>query len=100
MELSVLETEFIDVPVENIEPSKGNLTRDIDPSTIPYTYGKPYQTDEWYPGNFVFMREPYIMRSLRGQTVVLQPIQYNPIQRILRIYTPVSYTHLTLPTKA
>ncbi|MEC9050439.1 MAG: C25 family peptidase propeptide domain-containing protein, partial [Candidatus Neomarinimicrobiota bacterium] len=43
MELSVLETEFIDVPMENIEPSKGNLTRDIDPSTIPYTYGKPYQ---------------------------------------------------------
>ena len=94
MELSVLETEFIDVPVENIEPSKGNLTRDIDPSTIPYTYGKPYQTDEWYPGNFVFMREPYIMRSLRGQTVVLQPIQYNPIQRILRIYTHIKISIL------
>ena len=94
MELSVLETEFIDVPVENIEPSKGNLTRDIDPSTIPYTYGKPYQTDEWYPGNFVFMREPYIMRSLRGQTVVLQPIQYNPIQRILRIYTHIKVSIL------
>ena len=94
MELSVLETEFIDVPVENIEPSKGNLTRDIDPSTIPYTYGKPYQTDEWYPSNFVFMREPYIMRSLRGQTVVLQPIQYNPIQRILRIYTHIKVSIL------
>ena len=94
MELSVLETEFIDVPVENIEPSKGNLTRDIDPSTIPYTYGKPYQTDEWYPSNFVFMREPYIMRSLRGQTVVLQPIQYNPIQRILRIYTHIKISIL------
>ena len=94
MELSVLETEFIDVPVENIEPSKGNLTRDIDPSTIPYTYGKPYQTDEWYPSNFVFMREPYIMRSLRGQTVVLQPIQYNPIQRTLRIYTHIKVSIL------
>ena len=94
MELSVLETEFIDVPVENIEPSKGNLTRDIDPSTFPYTYGKPYQTDEWYPSNFVFMREPYIMRSLRGQTVVLQPIQYNPIQRTMRIYTHIKISIL------
>jgi hypothetical protein len=94
MELSVLETEFIDVPMENIEPSKGNLTRDIDPSTIPYTYGKSYQTDEWYPSNFVFMREPYIMRSLRGQTVVLQPIQYNPIQRTLRIYTHIKVSIL------
>ena len=94
MELSVLETEFIDVPMENVEPSKGNLTRDIDPSTIPYTYGKSYQTDEWYPSNFVFMREPYIMRSLRGQTVVLQPIQYNPIQRTLRIYTHIKISIL------
>ena len=94
MELSILETEFIDVPMENVEPSKGNLTRDIDPSTIPYTYGKSYQTDEWYPSNFVFMREPYIMRSLRGQTVVLQPIQYNPIQRTLRIYTHIKISIL------
>jgi hypothetical protein len=70
------------------------LTRDIDPSTIPYTYGKSYQTDEWYPSNFVFMREPYIMRSLRGQTVVLQPIQYNPIQRTLRIYTHIKVSIL------
>jgi len=94
MELSILETEFIDVPMENVEPSKGNLTRDIDPSTIPYTYGKSYETDEWYPSNFVFMREPYIMRSLRGQTVVLQPIQYNPIQRTLRIYTHIKISIL------
>ena len=78
MELSILETQFIDIQVSDIEPSKGNLTRDVDPSTVPYTFGKPYELDEFYPAEIAFLREPYILRSLRGQTIVLQPIQYNP----------------------
>jgi len=35
------------------------------------------------------MRDPYIMRTVRGQAVVFQPIQYNPIQRTLRVYTHI-----------
>ncbi len=89
MELTILETDFVDVPMEDIVSSKGNLIRNIDPSTIPFTYGKAYQTDEFYPANFVFMRDPYIMRTVRGQAVVFQPIQYNPIQRTLRVYTHI-----------
>ncbi len=89
MEINILETEFIDIEIDNIVPSKGNLTRDIDPSTVPYTYGKSYETDEWYPDNFTFLRDPYILRSFRGQTVVFQPMHYNPIQRLLRVYTHV-----------
>ena len=87
MELSIISSEFIDIPLENIEPSKGNLTRDVDPTTIPYTYGKPYETNEFYPSEIAFLRDPYILRSLRGQTIVYQPIQYNPIERMLRVYT-------------
>ena len=89
MELSILETQFIDIQVSDIEPSKGNLTRDVDPSTVPYTFGKPYELDEFYPAEIAFLREPYILRSLRGQTIVLQPIQYNPVQRTLRIFTQI-----------
>ena len=89
MELSVIETRYFDIVVENILPSKGNLTRDIDPKTIPYTYGKSYDTDGWYPETFAFLRDPYILRSLRGQAVVFQPFQYNPIQKVLRVYTSI-----------
>ena len=89
MELSVINTDFIDIPMDNIEPSKGNLTRDVDPSTIPYSYGKPYETNEFYPSDIVFLRDPYILRSLRGQTIVFQPIQYNPIERMLRVHTQI-----------
>ena len=89
MELSLIKTEFIDIDISNIEPSKGNLTRDIIPSTVPYVYGKSYEVDEFYPSEVVFSREPYIIRSMRGQTIVFQPIQYNPIQRKLRIFTQI-----------
>ena len=89
MELSVTSTDFIDIPLDNVEPSKGNLTRDVDPSTVPYTFGKAYETNEFYPKDIVFLRDPYILRSLRGQTIVFQPIQYNPIERMLRVHTHI-----------
>jgi len=89
MELSILEADFIDFPLDNIISSKGNLTRNIDPASIPYTFGKAYETDKFYPPNIVFMRDPYIMRTVRGQAIVFQPIQYNPVQRTLRVYTHI-----------
>jgi len=89
MELTVIESEFVDITLEDLASSKGNLLRNIDPSTIPYTYGKAYQSDEFYPADIVFMRDPYIMRTVRGQAIVFQPIQYNPIQRTLRVYSHI-----------
>ena len=89
MEMTVLESEFVEIQVDNIVPSKGNFTRDIDPESIPYVYGKEYETDSWYPRDIAFMRDPYILRSFRGQTVVFQPVQYNPIKQLLRVYTSI-----------
>ena len=89
MNLSVLSSKYYEVSVENILPSKGNITRDIDPKTIPYSYGEVYDLDAWYPENMSFLREPYILRSIRGQTVVFQPFQYNPKRKLLRVYTSI-----------
>jgi len=87
---SITESEYIEVEIDNIVPSKGNLTRNIDPNSIPLSYGKEYETDNWYPQDIVFMREPYIMRSVRGQAIVMKPVQYNPIKKIARIYTNIT----------
>ena len=89
MELSIVESEFVEYFMENLISSKGNLTRNIDPASVPYTFGQAYETDEFYPQDIVFMRNPYIMRTVRGQAIVFQPIQYNPIQRTLRVYTHI-----------
>ena len=89
MKFSILESEYIEIEIEDIIPSKGNLTRNIDPNSIPHIYGNVYEKNEWYPQEIVYMRDPYIMRSIRGQTVVMQPIQYNPILKSARIYSKI-----------
>jgi len=89
MNLDILNSEFVDYNLKSIEPSKGNLTRNIDPKSIPYSYGNVYKTDAFYPENISFSRDPYILRSFRGQAIVFQPIQYNPVKKILRVHTEI-----------
>ena len=89
MQVEIVSSEFIELTDIKIVPSKGNLTRDIDPKTIPYQYGEIYQTDAFYPSVLASVNEPYILRSVRGQAVVVQPIAYNPVQKKLRIYTHI-----------
>ena len=89
MKITILESEYEEFPLLNIVPSKGPITRDIDPDSIPYEYGAPYQTDEFYPGVLAKLNDPYILRDFRGQTVVVNPFQYNPVSQILRVYTTI-----------
>ena len=90
MELKVLSSDFIDVPLDNLIPSKGNLTRDIKIQDVPYEKGNVYDNDSFYPKEISYLRDPHIIRIKRGQTVVLQPIQYNPVRGILRVYTNIT----------
>ncbi len=75
--------------IENIEiaPSKGNLKRNVNPDTVPYTFGEAYSEDAFYPGELSTMSDPYILRDTRGVTVSLYPYQYNPVQKKLRVYS-------------
>ena len=42
MEVSVTKSDFTDYQNVEIAPSKGNFSRQIDPETVPYTYGEMY----------------------------------------------------------
>ena len=89
MEVNIISSNYIDF--ENIEilPSKGNLSRLIDPSIIPFEYGPSYSQNEFFPGKLQELREPYILRDIRGITVVIYPIQYNPVSKTLRAYNEI-----------
>jgi gingipain R len=89
MHIEVVSASYMEVKNIEIAPSKGNLLRNIDPKSIPYIYGKEYKTDEFFPGTLAELGAPYILREHRGQTVVTYPLQYNPIQKTLRIYTEI-----------
>ncbi|MBN1198702.1 MAG: T9SS type A sorting domain-containing protein [Bacteroidales bacterium] len=90
MAARVIASSYTDFPNMEIAPSKGNLLRTVDPATVPYTYGAAYSTDQFYPGEIVSTREPFILRDLRGQTVLVSPFQYNPVTKVLRVYNEVT----------
>jgi hypothetical protein len=87
MIVNITEEDYIDIPGIFIIPSKGNLTRDIDPAMLPYEYGPEYLKDEFFPQVSVELRSPHIIRDVRGQVMVIYPFRYNPVKQILRICT-------------
>ncbi len=90
MEVVVTYSHFIDYPNVEIAPSKGNFTRDIEPASVPYVYGSTYNQNQFFPGTLAELKEPYILRDFRGQTVVTYPFQYNPVTKVLRVYSNLS----------
>jgi len=90
MEVSVLNSKYTDYTNVMIAPSKGNVYRDINISDVPYHYGKEYQRNAFYPNATVDTRLPHIFRDYRGQTVLFQPFQYNPVTKVLRVYSEMT----------
>ncbi len=86
MDVEVIEYSYTDYENILIAPSKGNLSRNINPNNLEYVFNDIYNHNEFYPSNIVALREPYIMRDLRGQALVVTPFQYNPIEKTLRVY--------------
>jgi hypothetical protein len=90
MSVRVVSADYLDFENVDIVPSKGNLLRTVDPASVPYTFAADYGRDAWYPSAITGQREPYILRDLRGMTVLVQPFQYNPVRHVLRAYRHVT----------
>ncbi|MCL2436285.1 MAG: C25 family cysteine peptidase, partial [Lentimicrobiaceae bacterium] len=91
-ELDITYGEYTEIENIEIAPSKGNLPRSIDPATVPYVKGEVYTKDAFFPGNLAVLDEPFIMRDVRGQVLVVYPVQYNPVSKVLRIYSEITVT--------
>ncbi len=89
-ELKVEPGEYVEYNNIDIAPSKGNLTRDVNPRDIPYEKGELYEKDAFFPGELASLREPYILRDYRGQVVDIYPLQYNPVTKTLRVYKDIT----------
>ena len=86
MEARVVSSNYYEIDGIDLVPSRGSA-----PSVnTPYTFGKVYEKDAFYPGMPVTLAPPYILRDYRGVTVELNPFQYNPVTRVLRVYTDMS----------
>ncbi|MEO6039262.1 MAG: C25 family cysteine peptidase, partial [Saprospiraceae bacterium] len=87
MAIEIMEAEYQDFPNVQVAPSKGDLKRTVDPATVPYTYGSRYEHDDFFPGQLADLQQPFVMRDARGQALWLYPVQYNPVSKVLRVYT-------------
>ncbi len=90
LRLNVLDAEYVDYPGTRVVPSKGNLMRSTNPEDVPYEFGEVYATGEWYPGELARIREPFIMRDIRGTVVELNAFRYHPAHQTLRVYTSIT----------
>lgn len=86
--LNTIASEYIDIPMQ-VAPSKGNLTREVDPASVPYTFADFYTGNTVYPETPAYLTEPFIIRDYRGVTVRFQPFVYDPANHSLRIYTKI-----------
>ena len=90
MNVEVISSSYTEIENIDIAPSKGNFTRAINPSDVSFTQSDVYAQDGFFPGKLAGLRDPYILRDFRGQTVVVYPFQYNPTTKVLRVYSDIT----------
>ena len=90
MTVSVVNSTYVDFQNMEVAPSKGNISRQVNPEDLPYTYGEMYSQNAFWPASQVGLDAPYIIRDLRGQNIVVRPFAYNPMTNTLRVYTSMT----------
>lgn len=90
MDLEIVSSEYQDFPNVPVAPSKGNLLRKVDPASVPFTYGASYERNAFFPGKLADLQQPFVMRDVRGQSLWIYPVQYNPVTKVLRVYSNIT----------
>jgi gingipain R len=93
--LEVSYSGFITYQGVNILPSKGSLTRNINPKDIPYEFGPAYTQDGFYPGKLAEAGSTYTFRDTYGVTISVYPYQYNPVTKTLKVYNHITVKVVT-----
>ncbi|MCF7920749.1 MAG: T9SS type A sorting domain-containing protein [Candidatus Cloacimonetes bacterium] len=91
MQLTIQQADYIELPMQ-VAPSKGFLEIGRNYEDVEFAFGDEYSRDTWFPENVVKTGQPYILRDLRGIDCNIIPVQYNPIQQKIRIYTEIIFS--------
>ncbi len=74
-----------EMPVDPVVPSKGHLTRDMDPGMVAWTFADLYRDGGEWPTATAELTEPFIVRDARGVTVRVMPFRYDADRGVLRV---------------
>jgi hypothetical protein len=89
MDVRVLKADYYEVEGVDLVSWRGPISRAVDPSTVPYPFGPAYSRDAMFPAEVAALRDPYVLHDVRGVVVRVSPFQYNPVSRVLRVYTEI-----------
>ncbi len=78
-EFEIIEKNIISENNIRIAPSKGSLTRNIDPASIPFVFGSIYNENKLYPSTNISFDQFYNFRKVNGVSLSVYPVQYNPV---------------------
>lgn len=94
--LEIISSDFSDITNISVAPSKGSMTRNINPDEVPYTFGNVYQQNSFYPTSAAAINSTYFLRNQQGVSLSVFPVQANPVTNTIRVTTKiifkVSYT--------
>ncbi len=88
--IRVIDSEWVDVDVSPVVPSRGHLSRDVNPESIPYRHGSFYSTGGVYPDLTTDLSEPFIVRDVRGVTVRVNAFRYDADRGVLTVLKSMS----------
>lgn len=81
---TLVESDAKEYPYQPV-PSKGTLSRTIDPEQVPWTFSATYTNGASYPAISVETSEPYILREFRGTVIKVYPFVYNAKSKTLTV---------------
>ena len=91
VDITVIDSDYTDITLENpLKPSRGVIYRNQDPETIPYTINPESIKDQWYPTQLAEQKMPFIIRDIRGTSIMVYPFRYNAVTNTLRVYNSVT----------
>jgi len=92
IEVNIISADYEIIDNVDIAPVQPATLESGAPAAIPFTKNMTaYTTDAFYPAEVVRIGEPMVLRDFRFVQATVQPIQYNPVTRQLKVYTNVNY---------
>jgi gingipain R len=89
--IEVISSEFSEIQNTLIAPSKGSLTRNINPDDVPYTFANIYQQNKFYPETTVDVNSVYNLRQQKGASLSVFPIQVNAVTNTIKVYSKIIF---------
>jgi len=95
---NIVARKLVEIPMDPVVPSKGNLPRTIDPGSVPYAMGSFYSGGTLYPELEFELTSPFILRDHRGVTVRIYPFRYDAQRGVLLVLQSLTLEIVTSGT--